>query len=684
MPIKFKDMGNVIKDRDAFYLLIVVIVSLGTGYWLLSQTLAESPKGAPPWSAAIAISIAGFALLLNRSASSQPQPKPDQTNTNSLPQPSPMALYTQILPEQLDGKRIGLFLLATIFLGYSLVTIPQLTLTDSYLTVTLSWLLAILLCLTAVLPWSKPTWPRQLPNKQFVAGLVGLGLLTILLRTWQLGTIPFTLGGDEASQGLEAVRVLDGTLRNPLATGWLGVPTMSFFFNSATIALFGRTIFGLRIAWVLVGTLNVLVTFWLVRRLQGEKLAWLTAVLLATYHYHIHYSRLGSNQIADPLFLSLALWFLYRAIDLNRRRDWSLIGLVCGFAFYFYAGARLTPVIVIAVISYLFILNPRDFWAKHQSGIWIMLLVFLFVVAPMGQYAARFPGEFNARINQVGVFQSGWIEQEMAAQGKSMVAVLWDQFQRAALAFTYYPDRTVWYGLPEPLLNPLFSTFFLCGLLYGTLRLLGKETGLRLAPMVAWWWGGMILGGMLTESPPSSQRLITLSVPVCFFIALAFWEIATLAKNALSFVSRDVLLVAGALAFGFSSLSTYFIDYTPQRIYGGRHAELATELASPLNGLKEEHRIYFVGAPWMYWDFSTLPYLVADVEAYNVAASPTTPPTTADVVAEGKGAVYIFLPERLEELPLVEQAFPNGTFDEIVSPIDGRLMATLYKVTPSN
>ncbi|MEM7117113.1 MAG: glycosyltransferase family 39 protein [Chloroflexota bacterium] len=705
-------MGSFIKDRDAFFLLIVVLAGLATGQWLLTQTLTNTPEGNPPWTAVIAIFIAVLALLFNQmsatentdaSVENDTHPDPQPTHTQNVPAnddkrelessateektavsptPKPTALNLQSLPSRLDNKRIGLFLLAGLFLFYTLRTIPQLELTDSYLVVTMSWVVAILLCLTAVLPWQRPTLPALPRSKWYLLALIGLLLVTFLLRVWRVGTLPYTLSGDEASQGLEAIRVLNRDLRNPLATGWLGVPSMSFFFNSTTIWLFGRTVFGLRLAWVLIGTMNVMVTFWLVKRLQGEKMAWLTAVLLATYHYHIHYSRLGSNQIADPLFLSLALWFLYRAIDNGRRRDWALIGIVSGLAFYFYAGARLTPVIVIATIGYLFILNPRAFWQKHQAGLVVMVIVFLFVAAPMIQYANRFPGEFNARINQVGIIQSGWLEREVEIRDENTLTILWDQFQRAALAFTYYPDRTVWYGLREPLLNPLFSTLFLCGLLYGTLQLLGKETGQRLAPMVAWWWGGMLLGGMLTESPPSSQRLITLSVPVCFFLALALWELTKLAQEAIKGVPFNAVLAVGAVAFGYYSLSTYFVDYTPQRIYGGQHAELATQVAPTLNGLKADNRIYFVGAPWMYWDFATLPYLVADADAYNIGEQPETAPTTPDAIANGKGAVYLFLPERLEELEQVRQAFPQGTIEEVVSPINGRIMATLYKVPP--
>lgn len=749
------------QSRDAFYLLIVVVAGLLTANWFLWVAAEEVGQGSPPWTAVYATAIVVIALFL-REPVDKTAVYPQKHPLN--PQPLRHFLHS------FSPKRLWLLFGAAICLAYSLLTIPRLGLNDSYLLVTVAWLAAVGLWLTAVIPPQNRTrtnrdergasilaaskghknqakseksasqnsssnrplnWTiqnlsafvRVRPRPIFLLLLL---LLSLLLRVWRLETIPFTLGGDEASQGLEAVRVLNGTLRNPLGTGWLGVPTMSFFFNSLTIALFGRTIFGLRIAWALVGTANVLVTFLLVRRLAGEKMGWLTAVLLATYHYHIHFSRLGSNQIADPLFLSLALWLLVRAMDKGKQRDWALVGLVCGLAFYFYAGARLTPVVVLAVITYQFIRAPRPFWQQHQTGLLMMVVTFLIAAAPMLQYAVRFPDEFNARLNTVGIFQSGWLEREVELRQQSHAAILWDQFQRAAFAFNYYPDRTVWYGLRQPLLDPFFGALFLLGLLFGTVKLLWWRQKQVAAPMVAWWWGGMLLGGMLTESPPSSQRLITLAVPTCFFVALALCEMGQLVKTAVSgngtrtnadergqwakdgrpmarshvrssvvgrrsFVPHSApeiactsLLTLAVILFAGISLNTYFYDAVPQRLYGGYHAELATELAPRLNALKNDHRIIFVGAPWMYWDFSTLPYLVADAEAYNVGEAPELPPTDADRLA-GKGVVYIFLPERMGELPAVEQAMSGGVEEGVVSSVNGRLMATLYLIpsTPS-
>jgi hypothetical protein len=46
--------------------------------------------------------------------------------------------------------------------------------------------------------------------------------------------------------------------------------------------------------------------------------------------------------------------------------------------------------------------------------------------------------------------------------------------------------------------------------------------------------------------------------------------------------------------------------------------------------------------------------------------------------------VFIFIPQRLGELGPVQQAFPEGQLVQYYSPVDGRLMVTLYIIPPAD
>jgi hypothetical protein len=187
---------------------------------------------------------------------------------------------------------------------------------------------------------------------------------------------------------------------------------------------------------------------------------------------------------------------------------------------------------------------------------------------------------------------------------------------------------------------------------------------------------------MLTESPPSSQRLITLAVPACFFLALALNDLLKLARQAIGRIPERTVWVIAIAAFAFVSLKTYFVDFTPLRSYGGQNAEMATQIAPLLNELKHTHEFQVVGAPWMYWGFATLPYLVPDATASDII-EPLTEPVPSDLRPADKGVVFIVLPQRQTELDLLlEPTFPDGIRHEVYSPVDGRLMVTLYELPP--
>lgn len=529
-------------------------------------------------------------------------------------------------------------------------------------------------------------WWQRSRKSPIVLTMGGVLLVALVLRAWSLETIPPTVSGDEGSQGLEAIRVLEGKITNPFGTGWLGVPTMSFYFNALTIGPLGNTIFALRLPWALVGTVTVLVVFLLVKRLCGHTLALVTAALLATYHYHIHFSRLGSNQVADTLFVAVALWLLYRGYDQRSYLDWALCGLVIGGSQYFYAGARFTGVLVIAVVLFLFLRDWRSFWRERYREVLVLLGATLIAGGPMIQYAIRFPNDYNARINEVGIFQSGWVEKEKEAKGASTLEVLLDQVKRASLAFNLYPDRTVWYGTPHPLMDFTAAILFTLGLGYSVLHIADR----RIFPLVAWWGGAMIMGGALTESPPSSQRLITMAAPAIFFVALTLVQGGTIFIQGIGIRRPERFLLpylsVAVLFLSFISIKWYFVEFTPLLRYGSYNAVVATSIGKQARDqLGADWRMYFFGPPRMYIGFGSILYLAPAVEGQDIA-DPLTAPIDRSTVPNDKNAAFIFLPERRNELDFVQQTFPNGEVEIVPSPLPGTPdpLYILYRVRREN
>lgn len=103
---------------------------------------------------------------------------------------------------------------------------------------------------------------------------------------------------------------------------------------------------GLCIAAVAMTVLGVLTGSLL---LIGGGVAATVAGLLAVSHLHIHFSRIGLNNIESTLAILLFLVLMIR-IRPNRVTLLAVSGLVVGLAQYLYYGSRVIPLIAVVLL----------------------------------------------------------------------------------------------------------------------------------------------------------------------------------------------------------------------------------------------------------------------------------------------------------------------------------------------
>ena len=524
-----------------------------------------------------------------------------------------------------------------------------------------------------------------------VASVAMLTLLALILRIAALDRVPYTLGGDEAWHGLLARQVLSGELRNPFTMGYMSMPTLFYWPLSWSLWLVGDGMTGLRLPAALAGTVTVPILYLFARDLWGRRTAFLSAAFLATYDYHVHYSRLGANNVWDSLFVLLALWALDRGLagrkesteqgeseqagrgTEGRYRPFLAAGLAMGFSVYFYTGARLLPVIVGVYVAFVWLQRRKEL---RQLGLCLVLLAvaFLVVAGPMLSYALVHPNEWNARINQVSILQSGWLAREPELTGKSTAQILAEQFLFSAGAFHVYADRTVWYGADRPLLGFLAGVFSVLGMAWAAAHWRDRRYFL----LLLWFWAVIISGGMLTESPPSSQRLVIAIPAVALLVAVGLEQSIRLVGRLLASRWRWDNLALGLLVaiLAVSNIHFYFVEFTPLRRYGSQNGETATMLGYYLRDLDRGTQVYLFGAPRIYWKFGAMTFLAPEVSGYDVVEPLNSPPGFVD---ESRAAVFIFLPERVGELIWVQQAFPDRRVREFYDGA-GRLRFTAYEV----
>ncbi|HEX6386324.1 MAG TPA: glycosyltransferase family 39 protein [Anaerolineae bacterium] len=520
--------------------------------------------------------------------------------------------------------------------------------------------------------WQRPE-PSVKPGRAELLFALVLFFVAFLLRGVATAQIPATFSGDEGSAGLSALSFLNGTANNLFAVGWFSFPSLYFAIQSVGILLLGQTIEALRLVSALAGALAVVATYWLARSLFDRTTAALAAVYLAAAHYHIHFSRIGLNNVWDSLFGVLAILGLWHGWKTGRRAGFILCGLALGLGQYFYVSVRTLPLLFLIWAAAAW-WRQRQAFRQRLPGLILAAFIALIVVFPLAHFFAYHPNEFNAPIDRVTILGER-LAQEVVLRQQSPAQFIAGQAMQAALGFTHEPLRLL-YNPGVPLLLAGAATLFLLGLIWAVthfdLRYL-----LLFLPFLA-----VIISNALSQDPPASQRYI-LAMPLAAILlavplgqaARWMWQLWPERRRAVVALAA-ILMVAIALA----DLHYYFFDVYDDYVLGGFNTETATEIAYYLRDDEPStQRVYFFGFPRMgYFSHSTIPYLAPHVAAQDVNAPLAEPPNWP--VTEP--TLFIFLPERLGELEYVRASYPSGRYQEFYSE-KGQFLFAVYKVVSS-
>lgn len=495
--------------------------------------------------------------------------------------------------------------------------------------------------------FSQP-WGRR---ERLAVALLFVGAFCI--RVAGNDAVPAALSGDEGSAGLMALDWIEGRFNNPFVSGWFSFPSLFFTLPAGAIAFLGRNYAALRLPSALAGSLTVIGLYWMARPMFGRVTATISAVVLAGLTLHVHFSRIGLNNIWDGLFIVLAVGCFWRGWQSGRRGYFVATGLIIGFSQYFYTSALLLPLLLAAWIGLQLMAQParlRDSW----PDLLLLVVVALVVYLPLSLFYFAHPDEFFAPINRVSLLHNGWFEATQRATGQSIVQLLLMNFRDAFLAFTSVPLRA-WFGSGQPLLQPLAAGLFALGLALLVMEWRAPRSWLALL-----WIAGVVGIGALTESTPAGQRYVIATPVAALLVGLALATTSAWLRESWPGGRRVINLLALALVvFSLAQdLRFYFGRYAPTIGQGDPNTQVASTLGRHLQGYPAGTTAYFFGPPRMsYRGFSTLRFLAPNVEAIDVAEAITAPPDWP--MAAGR-SVFVFLPERQGESAFVLERYPGG------------------------
>lgn len=533
----------------------------------------------------------------------------------------------------------------------------------------LAWLLA-LLCVTwgALGPERLRAVRLARSDVLFTAAIFAAALL---LRGLGTEAVPSTLSGDEGAAGLTAAQFASGEANNLFTIGWFDFPSLYFALQSVGVSLLGHTIPALRLPSAVGGALTVVALYWLARVTFDATLARIASLVLLFSHYHIHMSRIGLNNIWDGFFAALAaagLWYGWRA---DRRLGFVLAGLSLGLGQYFYVTMRAMPLVFLVWAAAAF-LGQRALFRRRLPGLALSAYVALVAVLPLALFFSTHPAQLTSRSNFVTIF-GDWMAGQTAGGERSVAGVLLDQALLAAGGLVNEPLRLL-YEPGAPLLLAVGAALFLMGLLWA-LANMDLRYFLLLLPIAA-----TLLIVTISQSAPSSQRYVLATPFVALFVALpagllAVW-LRQLWPEYRALAAVPALLLVAAICF--TETRFYFTEAYDAYILGGVNTAVASELAAQLQQEETPPEVLFYGPPRMgYRSHGTLPFLAPDVQGIDVEAGALFP--------EGwnlsRRTLFVFLPERLDALPAVREAFPGGSYAEREFD-DEHLLYAVYAVRP--
>ncbi|MBP9759078.1 glycosyltransferase family 39 protein [Candidatus Dojkabacteria bacterium] len=234
--------------------------------------------------------------------------------------------------------------------------------------------------------------------------ILGIFLLALIIRLYKLGEFPVGFHIDEVKVGWNALSILK-TLRDdqghllPLYYNTFGDyrPTGIFYLSIPALAIFGNTIFAVRLTSSIFGALTVFPIYLISKHLFNNKennlIAIFASLLLAVSPWHIETSRATSEVVISGFFVTFAIYFALK----NKNMLLSIISIVASYTLY-HSARILLPLYLI--------LNKKL----------MVFAIILTLILSLGSSS-------RARLSQVSIFNSENVKYELLQSGEHKVVV---------------------------------------------------------------------------------------------------------------------------------------------------------------------------------------------------------------------------------------------------------------------
>jgi len=549
-------------------------------------------------------------------------------------------------------------IILSVFAAASMVAFEKAQRTNFMPVVTL-WLFAGMCYLTAFLQGSFTfarftEWVKQYRYELLAVGL--LTLLAIILRFYKLGEIPRVINGDEGRVGIAAMSTYGYPYVNPFAL-WENFGALYLQIINVLLVVFGASPFSLRFIAAAAGVLAIPGIYLLARQITGQpRIAVIAAALLAISHTHIHFSRTVTlAYIQGAWLIPLELYFLLSG--LANRSSWraALGGMVLAIHYSIYLDAQIITALIFVymVIAFIFL---RSWILPALRQVAVFWGGFAIMILPELTYIQQHTSEFFDRMNRDGLFQSGWLEREIANTGRSMWEIVAQRVVHVFFSLNYI-NSFDFYGTELSILNLLSAALFLLGL--GIALVKTRENGFLL--LNGYFWAGLLSIGIFSIPASADSYRLTIVLPAVFIISAVGLDIALgmlgwgwqYART--TYVGVTSVILISLLAF---NVWAYFINFAGKCLFGGDDppARFASYLGNYAREIDRSSTIYLLSDDiFFHGAHQSIDFLSHNRPIINFNEP-------ADNLQTRPGEVVIATPNRFDELQTWADTHPGGRF----------------------